>query len=155
MRKGLYVGSFDPFTEGHGDIVHKALEVFDEVIIAIAINTTKTDFYTVESRKTAIEKLYKTYKGVKVIETMGLVGDTAKFYDATIVRGIRDTTDAAEEIRLARINRNLFSIETAIFVGNVDESYTSSSLVRELVKYHKLSEAQGFLEYKLHLLEQI
>ena len=142
MRKALFPGSFDPFTKGHADIVGRALELFDEVIIGVGYNEQKQGWMPVEERVASIKKLYFDEPRIKVECYSGLTADFAKESGATaIVRGVRTTTDFEYEMQMADVNRQLTGIETILLPASPQYASLSSSLVRELAHFgHDISE---------------
>ena len=136
MRKGLFPGSFDPFTLGHADIVERALELFDEVVIAVGYNEQKSGWMPVEERVAAIKKLYVDEPRIKVESYTGLTVDFAQAKGiSAIVRGVRTTKDFEFEMQLADMNRRLTGIETILLPASPELASLSSSLVRELAHF--------------------
>lgn len=133
-KKALYAGSFDPFTNGHADIVERAIKIFDEVTIVIATSPTKNPMLSVEERVEVLKELYKDTPSVKVDTFSGLIVDYAKENGIrTLVRGLRPTGDFENEFQMASMNRQLYPGSETIFL-NADETtyYISSSLVKEI-----------------------
>ena len=136
MRKGLFPGSFDPFTLGHADIVERALGLFDEVVIAVGYNEQKAGWMPVEERVAAIKKLYVDEPRIKVESYTGLTVDFAQAKGiSAIVRGVRTTKDFEFEMQLADMNRRLTGIETILLPASPELASLSSSLVRELAHF--------------------
>ena len=137
----LFPGSFDPFTLGHADIVKRALNLFDEVVIAVGYNENKTGWMPVEERVNAIRKLYADEPRVKVESYMGLTVDFAKDNGITaIIRGVRTTADFEYEVQLADVNRQLTGIETILLPATPQLASLTSSIVRELAHFgHDIS----------------
>jgi len=131
---GFYPGSFDPFTNGHLQIVTKAAKCFDKVIIGVAYNSEKEVKINKEKMKEAIEKTIKEmdFKNVEVVLYSGLTAEMAKKYGANIlIRGLRNGTDYQYEENVAETNEKVFGIDTCYFrAGNL--GYVSSSLIMEL-----------------------
>lgn len=142
--RGLFPGSFDPFTLGHADIVQRALGLFDEVVVAVGYNEQKKGWMPVEERVEAIRKLYKDEPRVTVESYTGLTVDFARGKGVTaIVRGVRTTADFEYEMQLADVNRQLTGIETVLLPASPQLASLSSSVVRELASFgHDVS---GFL----------
>lgn len=133
-RIGFYAGSFDPFTNGHLQIVLKTAKCFDKVIIGIAYNSEKEVRLDKEEMKTAIEKTIKDLHldNVEVTLYSGLTADEAKKYNANIlIRGLRNGTDYQYEENIAENNEKIFGLDTCYFRAG-DLGYLSSSLVMEL-----------------------
>lgn len=133
----LFPGSFNPFTKGHADIVSRALNMFDEVIIGIGINSEKPQ----DSASKNLENIKKTYADeprVKIITYNTLTADVVKEENATcIIRGIRNDVDLKYESEIARANYTLFGVETVFLLASPELKEISSSLVRELERYGK------------------
>lgn len=135
--RGLFPGSFDPFTLGHADIVRRALNLFDEVVIAVGYNENKAGWMPVEERVSTIRRLYAEEPRVTVESYMGLTVDFAKKHGITaIIRGVRTTADFEYEMQLADVNRQLTGIETILLLASPQYASISSSIVRELVHFH-------------------
>lgn len=131
---GFYAGSFDPFTNGHLQIVIKAAKCFEKVIIGIGYNSEKIERINKEEMKTAIEETIKEIglENVTVTLYSGLTAEQAKKYGANIlIRGLRNGTDYQYEENIAETNEKVFGLDTCYFrAGNM--GYVSSSLVMEL-----------------------
>lgn len=136
MKKAVYPGSFDPITNGHLDVLKRALEVFDEVTILIADNSSKKSRFTVEERIAMIKDATKELKGVKVDHTDGLTVQYAKSIGAKhLVRGLRAVTDFEYEFALTAANYYIDkSIDIVFFMANSEHSFISSSNIDELSK---------------------
>jgi pantetheine-phosphate adenylyltransferase len=131
MKIGIFPGSFDPFTKGHESIVMKALEVFDEIVIAIGVNSKKKSFFSLEKRKIHIESLFDDR--VRVISFEGLTVDLCKKMNCKhLVRGLRDVKDFEYERSIAQMNRTLYPIETIFFLTDIEFSSINASIVREI-----------------------
>ena len=136
---GFYAGSFDPFTNGHLQIVKKAAKCFDKVILGIGYNTDKTERIDKNDMKTAIEKTIKELKldNVEVILYEGLTIDKAKEKNCDIlIRGLRNGTDYEYEENISAINEKLAGMDTCYFRAG-DLGYLSSSVVMEMYKNNK------------------
>ena len=133
MKKGLFPGSFDPFTKGHEAIVLKAINLFDEIIIGIGINSNKKYLFDTEKRIIHIKELFKNYPTVKFGTYQKLTVDYCKEIGANnIIRGLRNSTDFEYEKSIAHINTAISGLETVFFL--TDEKYSSlnSSIIRDL-----------------------
>jgi pantetheine-phosphate adenylyltransferase len=131
MKIGIFPGSFDPFTKGHESIVMKALELFDEIIIAIGVNSKKQSFFSLEKRKNHIESLFDDR--VRVISFEGLTVELCKKMNCKhLVRGLRDVKDFEYERSIAQMNRTLYPIETIFFLTTIEFSSINASIVREI-----------------------
>ncbi len=131
----LYVGSFDPVTLGHLDVLRSASEVFENVIIAIADNPDKRSLFSIEDRKHMIELSIEDLSKVEVDSFSGLTVEYAKSKGVNVlIRGLRSVTDFEFEKELAQNNGVLApEIKTVFFMTNPEHSYISSSAVREIL----------------------
>ena len=131
MKVAVFPGSFDPFTKGHESVVQTALNFFDEVVVAIGVNTKKNSFFSVEKRKMHIQSLFDDR--VQVVDYQGLTVDLCKgFESAVIVRGLRDNKDFEYEKSIAFMNRDLSGIETIFLLTDIRFSHINSSIIREV-----------------------
>jgi pantetheine-phosphate adenylyltransferase len=131
MRVGVFPGSFDPFTKGHESVVYTALNFFDEVVIAIGVNSKKTTLFSLDKRKKHIESLFNNR--VRVIDYQGLTVDLCKRFESpVIVRGLRDAKDFEYEKSIAFMNRDLAGIETLFLLTDIQFSHINSSIIREV-----------------------
>ena len=135
MTIALYAGSFDPFTNGHLDILKQASEMFDEVIIAIACNPDKKEFLSLEVRLELIRKSISDLNNIRVDSFDGLTVDYARKNKASVlIRGMRNSKDFEYEKELALINKSLDSeIKTVFLIPKSENSIISSSMVREIL----------------------
>ena len=136
---GFYAGSFDPFTNGHLQIVKKASKCFDKVIVGIGYNTEKTERINKEKMKEAIEQtiIEEGLNNVKAVLYNGLTIDKAKECNADIlIRGLRNGTDYEYEENISAINEKLAGMDTCYFRAG-DLGYLSSSIVMELYNNNK------------------
>jgi pantetheine-phosphate adenylyltransferase len=138
MRRAIFPGTFDPFTIGHDSIVRRALSFVDEIIIAIGINEKKNAYFPLQKRVEMVEKYYHDEPRVKVASYESLTIDFAREVKAdVIIRGIRTVKDFEYEETIADINRKLSGIETILLFTEPELSCVSSTIVRELLSYHK------------------
>lgn len=138
MKKVVFPGTFDPFTRGHQSIVNRVLALADEVVIAIGINESKHQMFTLEQRVEAIRRLYTNEPRVSVVAYQGLTMDLCREQGAQcIVRGIRTVQDFEYERNLADCNRKLSGLETILLFTEPEYAMISSSNVRELLRYGK------------------
>lgn len=136
-RIALFPGSFNPFTIGHANIVSRALNLFDKVIIGIGINSEKSQENISENLK-EIETRYANEPRVKVITYNTLTADVVEKENATcIIRGIRNNVDLNYESEIAQVNYTLFKVETVFLLASPELKEISSSIVRELQKFGK------------------
>jgi pantetheine-phosphate adenylyltransferase len=131
-RTGLFAGSFDPFTKGHEAVVNKALHLFDQIIIAIGINTTKKGYFELEKRKKHILSLFPV-SNVRIVTYNKLTVDLCKEEGAShLLRGLRDSKDFAYERSIAHMNETLAGIHTVFFLTDQEYAAINSSIVREI-----------------------
>ncbi|GET46737.1 pantetheine-phosphate adenylyltransferase [Capnocytophaga felis] len=135
MKRALFPGSFDPITLGHYDIIHRALDLFDEIVVAIGVNNEKNCMFSVEQRKEFIEKAFADEPKVKVTTYQGLTVDFCKEIKAQfILRGLRNPADFEFEKAIAHTNRTLSKIETVFLLTAAKTSFISSSIVRDVIR---------------------
>jgi len=143
MRLAVYPGSFDPITRGHIDVIDRARAVFDELVVAVLVNTRKTPSLDADERAELIaaaieEELDRDVAaGIEVITFEGLTVDLARERGATsIVRGLRALSDFESEQAIAHLNRQLApEVDTVFFMTGIEHAYLSSSLVREIAAF--------------------
>ena len=135
MKRALFPGSFDPITLGHYDIIKRGVQLFDEVVVAIGINSEKSYMFSLEERKQFIEEAFKDEPKVKVTTYEGLTINFCKQIKAQfILRGLRNPADFEFEKAIAHTNRKLSNIETVFLLTSARTSYISSSIVREVIR---------------------
>ena len=138
IKRAIFPGTFDPFTIGHQSLADRALNLVDELIIAIGINQNKKTYFPLEKRKEAILNLYRDNPRVKVMTYDTSTVDFAESVGAQfILRGIRSINDFENEKTTADINRKLSGVETFILFTEPQHRHISSSVVRELLQYQK------------------
>ncbi|TYT76156.1 pantetheine-phosphate adenylyltransferase [Desulfobotulus mexicanus] len=134
----IYPGSFDPLTNGHTDIIERALGIFDKVIVAILHNPKKTGLFTVEERKELIRESLSEYKDrIEVDSFGGLLVDYAEQKGAgAIVRGMRAMGDFESEFQMAMMNRRLNrDVQTVFLITGLRWIFTSSSVIKEAASF--------------------
>ena len=133
-RVAVYPGSFDPVTNGHLDLIHRALEFVDELIIAILINSEKKALFTVKERMEMIRHVTKGNGRIQIDQFDGLLVEYARKKQAQmIIRGLRAVSDFDYEFQMALMNRRLEpTIETVFLLPAEQYSYVSSRLVKEI-----------------------
>ena len=138
MSIAIFPGTFDPFTIGHDALVRRALNIVDELYIAIGINTEKRTMLTLEERLERIATLYENEPRIHVVSYEGLTTDFAQSIGAKfIIRGVRSTIDFEYERNIADINRMLTGIDTILLISEPEYAAISSSMVRELAHFGK------------------
>ena len=136
-KRGLFPGSFDPFTKGHEAVVLKSLSLFDEVIIGIGINSRKTYLFDIEKRIKHIESLFSNYPQIQVKTYQKLTVDFCKDISAShIIRGLRDSKDFEYEKSIAHMNEAISGIETVFFLTSQEHGAINSSIIREMYLNH-------------------
>ncbi|MBZ7950480.1 pantetheine-phosphate adenylyltransferase [Campylobacter sp. LH-2024] len=133
----LYPGTFDPITNGHLDVVRRALKIFDKIIIAIAKSDHKKPYYNLEKRKKLVELATKDISNVKIITFDNLLVDLAKeFKINTVIRGLRAVSDFEYELQIGYANHALWDeIETIYLMPSLKHAFISSSIVRSIVTH--------------------
>ena len=134
-RLAIYPGTFDPFTNGHLDVLERALTIFEHVIVVIAENSRKKTLFSLDERLDMIETLTATYSGASVeVLHGGLLAEYARSAGATaIVRGVRQVKDFEYEFQMSLLNRHLNPDVTTVFLmPNVKYTYVASSIIREV-----------------------
>ena len=138
MSTAIFPGTFDPFTIGHDALVHRALNIVEELYIAIGINTEKRTMLSLEERMERIATLYKDEPRIHVVSYEGLTTDFAQSIGAQfIVRGVRSAIDFEYERNIADVNRMLTGIDTLLLISEPQYAAISSSMVRELAHFGK------------------
>ena len=136
MRRAVCPGSFDPVTLGHLDIVGRASRLFDEVIIGVLINQSKTGLFSIEERITLLREVTAPYPNVRVESFRGLLVDFCRAQGAAVVvKGLRAVSDFDYELQMAQMNVGLAGVETLFMPTNPLYSFLSSSLVKEVAKW--------------------
>jgi pantetheine-phosphate adenylyltransferase len=137
IRTILYPGSFDPVTNGHINLIHRGLVVFDRMIIAVAHNARKTPLFPPEQRMQMIRDSIGDEPRVEITTFEGLLVDYAKHRNVNaVMRGLRALSDFEFEFQLAHMNRRLApDIETVFMMTGEEHFYVSSSLVREIAQF--------------------
>jgi pantetheine-phosphate adenylyltransferase len=133
----LYPGSFDPFHNGHLEVVERAALIFDGVVIAVLRNPQKSQaLFDLESRRAMIDESISHVAGVTVVSMSTLVVDVARELGATvIIRGLRVVSDFESELQMAQMNRELSGIETVFIPTSSSHSFIASRLLREVATY--------------------
>jgi pantetheine-phosphate adenylyltransferase len=138
MKRAIYSGTFDPITNGHLDIIKRALNVFDEVIVAVATSSSKRPMFDIDNRVELINIATQELKGVKAVSFDCLLVDFAKEQNTTnIIRGLRAVSDFEYELQMGYANSSLDNnIDTMYFMPTLQNAFISSSIVRELIKFN-------------------
>jgi pantetheine-phosphate adenylyltransferase len=134
-RIAVFPGSFDPFTIGHEALVKRTLDLFDEIIVAVGMNSTKNYMFSVEKRTEWIKNVFKDEPRVKVTSFTGLTVDFCKKNNASfIIRGVRTSTDFEFEKAIAQMNRSMSEIETIFIMPLPEHSAINSTIIRDIVR---------------------
>lgn len=134
MNRAVYPGTFDPITRGHEDLVRRATRVFDEVIVAIAVSSSKKPFFTLEERVAMAKQVLSDCGNVKVMSFSGLLMDVLRQQNARIiVRGLRAASDFEYEFQMAGMNRGMYpDVETLFMTPSEQYMFISATIVREI-----------------------
>jgi len=138
----LYPGTFDPITNGHFDIIERAKNLFDEVIVAVAASVDKKPMFTLNERIAMVQEAIKDLDGVRVVGFDNLTIDLAHEHNAKVlIRGLRAVSDFEYELQLGYLNNSLDeSIETVYLMPKLQNAFISSSIVRNLLKFQGKTE---------------
>ena len=132
----LCPGTFDPVTNGHLDIIDRATQTFETVVVAVLENPAKQPVFTIDERVAMLEKACADMSGVEVVAFRGLLVDFARRRgDAVIVKGLRAVSDYEFEIQMAQMNHRLGDVETLFMPTDPSWSFLSSSLVKEVARF--------------------
>ena len=137
MRRAIYPGSFDPVTNGHLDVIERAAKLFDEVIVAVAVNSQKQPLFTPEERLELLRETTAAYGGrVRLARLEGLLVDYARTVGAgAIIRGLRAVSDFEFEFQMALMNRKLeANVETLFLMPKEEYTYLSSRIIKEIAR---------------------
>ena len=136
MRRVVCPGSFDPVTNGHLDIISRAAQLYDEVVVAVVRNPNKTSMFTAAERVELIREATKQHDNVRVDRFEGLIVDFCRDHDiSAIIKGLRAVTDFDYEMQMAQMNYSQAGVETLFMTTNPLYAFLSSSLVKEFARY--------------------
>ena len=134
MKRAMFPGSFDPITIGHCEIIEKACEIFDELIVSVGNNSDKDYKFSLDQRLKFISDEFKNNSKVYVEKYEGLTVDFCKSKNIKhIVRGLRNPADFEFEKKIALFNNSLENVETIFFLTSPNNAFISSSMVREIM----------------------
>ncbi len=138
MKRVLYPGSFDPFTNGHLDLVERAARLFDEVTVAVAVNIDKHPMFNLQEREAIIMECCRHLNNVKVVSFEGLLVDAIERLNVqAILRGLRAFSDFEYELQMALMNRSLRNgCETIFMTPTANNSFVSSRMVKEVACFN-------------------
>lgn len=135
MKRAVFPGSFDPLTLGHCEIIEKAAQVFDQVIVSVGYNSEKKYRFSIDQRLSFISTEFKNNSKIVVEKYDGLTADFCKNKNIKhIVRGLRNPADFEFEKQIALFNNSLENLETIFFLTSADNAFISSSIVREIIE---------------------
>ena len=136
MRRAVCPGSYDPATNGHLDIIERAANQFDELVVAVLINKTKSYLFEVEDRMAMLEEITQHVPNIRIDSWHGLLVDYCRSNDiGTIVKGLRAVSDFDYELQMAQMNYQLSGVDTMFMPSNPTYSFLSSSMVKEVATY--------------------
>jgi len=136
MRKAVCPGSFDPITNGHLDIIERAIQLYDELVVAVLVNPEKAGKFDVETRMTMIRESTAHLPGVTVDSFHGLLVDYCRDHGIeVIVKGLRAISDFEYEVQMAQMNRGLSGIETVFMPTGPEHGHLSSSLIKAVAHF--------------------
>lgn len=136
VRRALCPGSFDPVTNGHLDIIGRCASLYDEVVVAVFINQSKSSLFSVEERRDLLVEVTAHYGNVVIDTFQGLVVDYCRVHDIpVIVKGLRAVSDFDYELQMAQMNRGLAGVDTLFMPTNPEYSFLASSLVKEIARW--------------------
>jgi len=135
MKRAVFPGSFDPLTLGHCEIIEKAAQVFDQVIVSVGYNSEKKYRFSIDQRLSFISTEFKNNSKIVVEKYDGLTADFCKNKNIKhIVRGLRNPADFEFEKQIALFNNSLENLETIFFLTSSENAFISSSIVREIIE---------------------
>lgn len=136
MRKAVCPGSFDPITNGHLDVIERASGLFDEVVIAVLVNSAKSGLFSIEERIAMAKEAVAHIPNALVDTWSGLLVDYCKANGiGAIIKGLRAVSDFDYELQMAQMNLQLKGVDTLLMATKPTYSFLSSSLVREIARY--------------------
>jgi pantetheine-phosphate adenylyltransferase len=138
MKRVIYPGTFDPVTNGHIDVIKRAIDLFDEVVVTVARNPVKNQMFSLEERLFMLRESLAEFATVKVDSFDGLIVDHAKQLGAVgIIRGLRAVSDFEYEFQMALMNRKLDeNLRTIFLMPNEKYTYLNSTIIRNLAVFH-------------------
>ncbi len=137
MKTAVYAGSFDPITNGHIDIIDRAGAMFDRLVVAVAVNSSKTSLFTIEERLDMLRSVLRERSNVQVDSFTGLLVDYARKVNATaLVRGLRAVSDFDYEYAIFHMNSELNrEVDTVFLLAGKRYSFLSSTIIKEVARY--------------------
>ncbi|MDT4939831.1 MAG: pantetheine-phosphate adenylyltransferase [Pseudonocardiales bacterium] len=136
VRRAVCPGSFDPVTNGHLDIIGRAAHLYDDVVVAVFVNQSKSSLFSVDERHEMLLEATASYGNVRIDTFHGLVVDYCRDNDIpVIVKGLRAVSDFDYELQMAQMNRGLAGVDTLFMPTNPEYSFLASSLVKEIARW--------------------
>jgi pantetheine-phosphate adenylyltransferase len=136
VRRAVCPGSFDPVTNGHLDIIDRASRLYDEIIVAVFVNQTKSSMFSVDDRRQMLIEATADYPNVRIDTFQGLVVDYCRAHGVpVIVKGLRAVSDFDYELQMAQMNRGLAGVDTLFMPTNPEYSFLASSLVKDIARW--------------------
>jgi pantetheine-phosphate adenylyltransferase len=136
MRRCACPGSFDPVTNGHLDVLERSSLLFDEVVVAVLVNRSKTGLFSIDERIDLLTQATAHLDNIRVTSFHGLLVDFCNTEDIpVVVKGLRAVTDFDYELQMAQMNHRLSGLDTLFVATNPEHSYLSSSLVRDVATF--------------------
>lgn len=137
IKSAVFPGSFDPITRGHESVIRRALPLFDEIYIAVGVNSDKKSYFSVEKRLEFIQQVFNGESKIKVTQYHGLTVEFCKKVDAQyLLRGLRTSADFEFERSIGQINKKLSpQIETVFFLTDPQHTSLTSSIVRDILRH--------------------
>ncbi|GIJ45760.1 phosphopantetheine adenylyltransferase [Virgisporangium aliadipatigenens] len=135
-RRAACPGSFDPVTNGHLDVIGRAAQLYDEVVVAVLVNHTKVGLFTHDERLEMLSEVTADYDNVSIRSFQGLLVDFCRANDIpVVVKGLRVASDFDYELQMAQMNYGLAGVETLFMPTNPQYSFISSSLIKDVAKW--------------------
>ena len=149
MTTAIYPGSFDPITLGHLNIIRRAAQIFDKVVVCVMVNSEKNPMFTLEERVELINRVVSRFPNVHVETFSGLLAEYAKnFEPAVIVKGLRAVSDFESEFQMALINKKINpNLDTLFLTASEKYTFLSSSVVKEMARYG--ADLSEFVPYEI------
>ena len=156
MQKiAVFPGSFDPFTVGHENIVLRALDLFDRIIVAIGVHSTKQPLLKIEARVKMVNSVFESNENVTVDSFVGLTVDYCRKVNAThMLRGIRTSADFEYERAIAQINKKMLpTVESIFLLTSPEHTPINSTIIRDIIRYN--GDASQFLPEGIDIREYL
>ena len=154
-RIAVFPGSFDPFTVGHENIVLRALDLFDEIIVAIGVHSTKTPLLKIEARVDMVNKVFEEEEKVRADSFTGLTVDYCRKVNAThMLRGIRTAADFEYERAIAQINKKMLpEVESIFLLTSPEHTPVNSTIIRDIIRNN--GDASQFIPSRVNIKDYL